>query len=207
MKTNLFITFEGIDGSGKTTQALFLKEYFERKGFKVYLTREPGGTDVGNKIREILLNPDFSINSWTEAFLYLASRVENTINIIKKLEENYVVICERYADSTLAYQGYGRNLPLELLVEMNQIATFGLKPTLTILIDLDPELALRRKKSFDRIERESIDFYYKVREGYLEIAKKEKERFIIIPGNLSKEEMFEKIMKEIERKILGEVQK
>ncbi|MGB9768033.1 MAG: dTMP kinase [Dictyoglomus sp.] len=207
MKTNLFITFEGIDGSGKTTQALLLKEHFESKGYKVHLTREPGGTDVGNKIREILLNPAFSINYWTEAFLYLASRVENTINIIKKLKENYVVICERYADSTLAYQGYGRNLPLELLVEMNQIATFGLKPNLTILIDLDPELALRRKKSFDRIERENIEFYYKVRKGYLEIAKKEKERFIIIPGDLSKGEIFKRIVEEIERKNLGEVQK
>ena len=202
MKNSLFITFEGIDGSGKTTQAILLKDYLESKGFKVYLTREPGGTEVGSKIREILLSPDFSINPWTEVFLYLASRVENTIVVKKKLEENYIVICERYADSTIAYQGYGRNLPLNILMEMNGIATSGLKPDITVLIDLDPELALRRKKTFDRIEMESRDFYYRVREGYLEIAKKEQERFIIIPGNLSKEEIFERIVKRIKEKFL-----
>ncbi|MEN3011888.1 MAG: dTMP kinase [Dictyoglomus thermophilum] len=202
MKNSLFITFEGIDGSGKTTQAILLKDYLESKGFKVYLTREPGGTEVGSKIREILLSPDFSINPWTEVFLYLASRVENTIVLKKKLEENYIVICERYADSTIAYQGYGRNLPLNILAEMNGIATSGLKPDLTVLIDLDPELALRRKKTFDRIEMEGKDFYYRVREGYLEIAKREQERFIIIPGNLSKEEIFERIVKRIKEKFL-----
>lgn len=202
MKNSLFITFEGIDGSGKTTQAILLKDYLEGKGFKVYLTREPGGTEVGSKIREILLSPDFSINPWTEVFLYLASRVENTIVVKKKLEENYIVICERYADSTIAYQGYGRNLPLNILAEMNGIATSGLKPDLTVLIDLDPELALRRKKTFDRIEMEGKDFYYRVREGYLEIAKREQERFIIIPGSLSKEEIFERIVKRIKEKFL-----
>ncbi|TYT22953.1 dTMP kinase [Dictyoglomus thermophilum] len=202
MKNSLFITFEGIDGSGKTTQAILLKDYLESKGFKVYLTREPGGTEVGSKIREILLSPDFSINPWTEVFLYLASRVENTIVLKKKLEENYIVICERYADSTIAYQGYGRNLPLNILAEMNGIATSGLKPDLTVLIDLDPELALRRKKTFDRIEMEGKDFYYRVREGYLEIAKREQERFIIIPGSLSKEEIFERIVKRIKEKFL-----
>ncbi|ACI19026.1 dTMP kinase [Dictyoglomus thermophilum] len=202
MKNSLFITFEGIDGSGKTTQAILLKDYLESKGFKVYLTREPGGTEVGSKIREILLSPDFSINPWTEVFLYLASRVENTIVVKKKLEENYIVICERYADSTIAYQGYGRNLPLNILAEMNDIATSGLKPDLTVLIDLDPELALRRKKTFDRIEMEGKDFYYRVREGYLEIAKREQERFIIIPGSLSKEEIFERIVKRIKEKFL-----
>lgn len=202
MKNSLFITFEGIDGSGKTTQAILLKDYLESKGFKVYLTREPGGTEVGSKIREILLSPDFSINPWTEVFLYLASRVENTIVLKKKLEENYIVICERYADSTIAYQGYGRNLPLNILAEMNSIATLGLKPDITFLIDIEPELALRRKKTFDRIEMESKDFYYRVREGYLEIAKREQERFIIIPGNLSKEEIFERIVKRIKEKFL-----
>ncbi|MCX7721370.1 MAG: dTMP kinase [Dictyoglomus thermophilum] len=202
MKNSLFITFEGIDGSGKTTQAILLKDYLESKGFKVYLTREPGGTEVGSKIREILLSPDFSINPWTEVFLYLASRVENTIVVKKKLEENYIVICERYADSTIAYQGYGRNLPLNILAEMNSIATLGLKPDITFLIDIEPELALRRKKTFDRIEMESKDFYYRVREGYLEIAKREQERFIIIPGNLSKEEIFERIVKRIKEKFL-----
>ncbi len=202
MKNSFFITFEGIDGSGKTTQAILLKDYLESKGFKVYLTREPGGTEVGSKIREILLSPDFSINPWTEVFLYLASRVENTIVVKKKLEENYIVICERYADSTIAYQGYGRNLPLNILAEMNSIATLGLKPDITFLIDIEPELALRRKKTFDRIEMESKDFYYRVREGYLEIAKREQERFIIIPGNLSKEEIFERIVKRIKEKFL-----
>lgn len=201
MSRGIFITFEGLDGCGKSTQALLLKSYLEKKDLKIYLTREPGGTQVGDKIREILLLSNFKLNFWTEVFLYIASRVENSEMIKQKLEEGYVVICERYADSTLAYQGYGRGLPLNVLEELNRIATLGLEPTLTFLIDVDPQVALSRKRSFDRIERESIDFYYRVREGYLEIAKKEENRFIIIPGELSQDEVFRYIISHVEKLI------
>lgn len=197
----IFITLEGLDGCGKSTQALFLRDYLEGKRLKVYLTREPGGSEVGDRIREILLSTSYVLNSWTEAFLYIASRVENSKIIKQKLEEDFIVICERYIDSTIAYQGYGRGLPLDMLENLNKVATLGLTPTITFLFDIDPHIALSRKKTFDRIEREDIMFYERVREGYLNIAKKETERIVVISGELSEKEIFSYIVSYVERLI------
>ncbi len=197
----LFITFEGLDGCGKTTQAFLLKEFFENKDYAIYLTREPGGTKVGERVREILLDPNYVLNPWSEVFLYLVSRVENSQNIKEKIQNGIFVICERYADSTIAYQGYGRGLPINMLVNFNKIATLGLVPDITFLIDIAPEVSLRRKKEFDRIERESLEFYSKVRKGYLALAEENKERFVIISGDAPEKEIFEKVSFFVEKKI------
>jgi|UniRef100_A0A7C3SND2 dTMP kinase len=202
MEKSIFITFEGLDGSGKSTQISILKNYLEDKGIKVYVTREPGGTEVGEKIRSILLDPDLTLKPWTEAFLYIGSRVENTEKIKKKLQEGFWVICERYMDSTIAYQGYGRGLPINILSDLNRIATSNLIPHITFLIDIDPYKSLSRKKNFDRIERESLEFYDKVRKGYLEIAEREKERFVVISGERSIEEIRKDIISYLERKYI-----
>lgn len=201
MRKKIFITLEGLDGCGKSTQALFLRDYFEKKGLKVYLTREPGGSEVGDRIRELLLSTSLILNSWTEAFLYIASRVENSQIIRQKLEEDFIVICERYIDSTIAYQGYGRGLPLDVLENLNRIATLGLSPTVTFLFDIDPRIALSRKKTFDRIEKEDMYFYTRVREGYLAIAKKEKDRIVVLSGELSEMEIFNHIVSYVEKLI------
>jgi dTMP kinase len=202
MERSIFITFEGLDGSGKSTQISILKNYLEDKGIKVYVTREPGGTEVGEKIRSILLDPDLTLKPWTEAFLYIGSRVENTEKIKKKLQEGFWVICERYMDSTIAYQGYGRGLPINILSDLNRIATSNLIPHITFLIDIDPYKSLSRKKNFDRIERESLEFYDKVRKGYLEIAEREKERFVVVSGERSIEEIRKDIISYLERKYI-----
>ncbi len=194
---SIFITFEGLDGCGKTTQAKLLKDFLEKENYKVYLTREPGGTILGENIRNILLNFNINIHPWAEALLYLSSRAENSLVIKEKLKEEYVVICERYIDSTIAYQGYGRNLPIKKLKELNELVTFGLKPDITILLDIVPEKIFIRKKILDRIEKESLDFYYKVREGYLKIAEEEKERIFVVSGELLVEEIHREILKVI----------
>ncbi len=198
---SIFITFEGLDGCGKTTQAKLLKDFLEKENYRVYLTREPGGTILGENIRNILLNFNINIHPWTEALLYLSSRVENSLVIREKLKEEYVVICERYIDSTIAYQGYGRNLSIEKLKELNELVTFGLKPDITILLDIVPEKIFIRKKVLDRIEKESLDFYYKVREGYLKIAEEEKERIFVVSGELLVEEIHRKILEIILRRL------
>lgn len=198
---SIFITFEGLDGCGKTTQAKLLKDFLEKENYKVYLTREPGGTILGENIRNILLNFNINIHPWTEALLYLSSRAENSLVIKEKLKEEYVVICERYIDSTIAYQGYGRNLPIKKLKELNELVTFGLKPDITILLDMVPEKIFTRKKILDRIEKESLDFYYKVMEGYLKIAEEERERIFVVSGELLVEEIHREILKIILKKL------
>ncbi|MCX7845364.1 MAG: dTMP kinase [Dictyoglomaceae bacterium] len=198
---SFLITFEGLDGCGKTTQARLLKDFLEKENYKVYLTREPGGTILGENVRNILLNYNISIHPWTETLLYLSSRVENSLIIKEKLGEGYIVICERYIDSTLAYQGYGRGLPIDKLKELNVLVSFGLKPDITILLDLHPEKIFLRKKTLDRIEKEHLDFYYKVREGYLKIAEENKERIFVISGELMVEEVHSRILKIILKKL------
>lgn len=195
-----FITVEGIEGSGKTTLAKGLFEELKSKGFPVLLTWEPGGTDLGEKIREILLHSD-EISPWTELLLFIASRKEHVEKkILPALRKGEIVISDRFDDSTIAYQGYGRSLNIRLIKRFNKVATSGLKPNITFLIDIDPEISLKRLKGKDRIERESIEFHKRVGKGYLEIAKKAKNRVIILNGNEKEEEMIKKaFLKVIER--------
>jgi len=195
-KYGRLITFEGIEGCGKSTLAKELYEYLKSKNYKVIFTREPGGGKLGEKIREILLSNEFEIPDYSELFLFLASRYEHTKNvIIPKLKEGYIVISDRYMDSTIAYQGYGRKIDLKLLEKLNEIATLGIKPNLTFLIDLPEEISFNRLKDkiLDRIESEEIEFYKRVRFGYIEIARNEPLRFIILDGTMELQTLKQKV--------------
>ncbi len=200
--SGLFISFEGIDGCGKSTQADLLRSYLESKGEQVELLREPGGTALSEQIREILINPNNDkMDPSTESILLSASRAQLTREIIiPALERGNVVICDRYADSTLAYQGYGRGINLEWLEKLNAFATAGLKPDITLLVDLPVDEAFNRmqSKSFDRIEMEGIEFLDKVRSGYLELTDRFSKRYFMIDGMETIEEMSKKIINKIE---------
>ena len=181
MKTkSLLITFEGGEGSGKSTHANLLKDYLENKGFEVLLLREPGGTETGEKLREILLNDKSKISPLTELFLFFASRRELVTRVIEPaLKESKIVICDRFMDSTTAYQGYGRRIDIELVSKLNELVVDGTSPNLTFILDTDKPLGFKLKGN-DRIEVEDISFHRKVREGYLEIARKNPERVKVI---------------------------
>ena len=200
MKDGLFITFEGADGCGKTTQLTLLDEYFNKAGRKTLLTREPGAGILGAKIREILLNYDGEVSPNCESFLFLADRAQHVEGMIKPaLEEGTIVLCDRYTDSTLAYQGYGRELDMERIKYLNNLATSGLKPDLTIVFDVDIETSLSRVgKSKDRMESAGVDFFNRVRRGYLEIAKQEPDRVKIIDSSDTIENVHKKVVEIVE---------
>ncbi len=165
----MLITIEGIDGAGKTTIALKLYEYLKREKGEVYLFREPGSTEVGEKIREILLM--YNVSDITELLLFESARAELTERLLLPLlEKGKIVILDRFYDSTTAYQGYGRGIDIEMIERINMFASKGIKPDLTILLDISPEVALERLRAKDRFEE--IDFLRKVREGFLKIAEK-----------------------------------
>ncbi|MDP2984235.1 MAG: dTMP kinase [Candidatus Latescibacter sp.] len=196
----LLITFEGIDGSGKSTQALLLQKRLETHGYPVRLYREPGGTAIGEKIRSILLDNGHSdMFPLTELFLYLAARAQITAQwIVPSLNDGFIVLMDRYIDSTIAYQGYARGLGIERLRELNLIATGGLLPDMTFVIDCNPLVALTRHTSLpDRLEVEGVEFMNRVREGFLLLGGEEPERVIIIDGargvSVIEEEIFQKV--------------
>ena len=188
-----FITFEGPEGSGKSTQARLLVQDLKNDGWDVVVTREPGGTAIGDAIRAILLNPEIAeMDSVTELLLLAASRAQNVSQRVKPaLARGCVVVCDRFTDSTLAYQGYGRKFDLKLLRSLNAIATGGVFPDLTILLDLPVEVGLERAKALkkaeargqtgDRFEQEEVDFHRRLRAGFLELAAAEPKRFRVIP--------------------------
>ncbi len=200
MKDGLFITFEGADGCGKTTQITLLNEYFNKAGKKTLLTREPGAGILGAKIRELLLNYDGEVSPNCESFLFLADRAQHVEGMIKPaLEEGTIVLCDRYTDSTLAYQGYGRELDMERIKYLNNLATSGLKPDLTIVFDVDIETSLSRVGgSKDRMESAGVDFFNRVRRGYLEIAKQEPDRVKIIDSSDTIENVHRKVIELVE---------
>ena len=185
MKNGLFITFEGGDGCGKTTQIELLDKYLKNKGFDTLLTREPGAKGLGVKLREILLNYDGEVSPQCESFLFLADRAQHIDCIIKPaLKEGKIILCDRHTDSTVAYQGYGRGLDIEEIKTLNNIATGGLKPNLTIVLDVDVKTSMQRVgKEKDRMESAGIEFFNKVRRGYLEIAKREPQRVKVIDSS------------------------
>ncbi len=181
-----FITLEGPEGAGKSTQVKHLTTLLTERGIDHLVTRDPGGTPLGKKIRRILLTPNLDVSPRAELLLYQADRAQHVEELIMPaLREGKLVICDRYVDSTMAYQGYGRGIDFDLIKELNQIATGGLMPSLTFLFDLDSEEGLSRRHpaGHDRIEREALDFHIKVRQGYLEMAKQEPERFHIIDAS------------------------
>ncbi|GAB6065336.1 dTMP kinase [Aquifex pyrophilus] len=187
----MLISFEGIDGSGKTTQARKLCEFLKSKGKKVSLYREPGGTEAGERIRDILLGEDLTPRS--ELLLFEASRAELVEKRIKReLKEGFIVILDRYTLSTLAYQGYGKGIELKIVEELNRFATDSIEPDLIFLLDVPVEVALKRKKARNRFE--DRDFLERVRKGFLELAKERKNVFVI-NGERSEEEVFRDILK------------
>ena len=193
-KKGLFVSIEGGEGTGKTTQTKLLTKYLAKKGYKVELTQEPGGTRTGKLIRKILLDPNHNeIDKLTELFLYLADRAQHVKEvIIPALGKGKAVICDRFIDATVAYQGFGRGIPIKLIDNLNRLVTQGVKPYLTICLDLGPREGLSRAKSKyakstgknlkagDRLERESVSFHKKVRIGYLALARREPRRVKII---------------------------
>ncbi|OUX32351.1 MAG: dTMP kinase [bacterium TMED264] len=182
----LFISFEGVDGCGKSTQVKLLKDKIESEGKKVELVREPGGLKISEQIRKILLNPDnYSMNYETEALLMTASRAQLTEEVIRPLlVQGFFVLADRFADSTLAYQGGGRKLDIDILKKINNFATKNLVPDITFLINIKPEDAMLRSgvSSPDRIEGAGIDLQRDVQKTYIRLAKEFSNRFIILDG-------------------------
>jgi len=178
----LFISFEGGEGSGKSTQSKLLKEWFENEGKSVVLSREPGGTDLGKNLRKILLDNDTgNISPRSEALLYAADRANHVYSLIRPaLERGDVVITDRYFDSSIAYQGAGRILSPNEVARINRWATESLFPTLTIILDQPADIGLSRIKSADRLESESIDFHNRVRQEFLQLASVDPERYLVV---------------------------
>ncbi|MEI7474116.1 MAG: dTMP kinase [bacterium] len=197
-----FITFEGADGSGKTTQISKLSNYLTNNNTKNIQTRDPGGTELGSSLRQILLHYPNYISPNCELFLYLADRSQHVDEkILPALKEGNIVLCDRFIDSSLAYQGYGRGIDLNQIIELNKIATRGLIPDLTILLDIDTDTAANRiAREKDRFESEAQEFHKKVRQGYLEVAKSDPSRFVIINANQSIEDIFTQLISVLKEK-------
>tara|TARA_B100001245_G_scaffold120894_1_gene88899 strand:+ start:383 stop:1018 length:636 start_codon:yes stop_codon:yes gene_type:complete len=198
-----FISFEGIDGSGKSTQATLFFDKLIQKGKQGILVREPGGTPISEAIRHVLLTKgNRQMVARTEALLMTASRSQLTKEVIlPNLEQNRWVIADRYADSTLAYQGGGRELNLDWLQDLNKFATYDLEPNVTFVIDILPKEALRRRgQTEDRIEEEGIAFQKRVRRTYLELAQQYSDRIIVIDGHMDREIIQDNIWDEINRR-------
>jgi len=194
----MFLTLEGIEGSGKTTQINNIYRFLENKGHNCVITREPGGTKIGRKIRSILLDPENKgLEPMAELLLYFSDRVEHVKKLIKPaLAEGKTVICDRYFDATLVYQGYARGLDIKLITRLHELVLDGLKPDITLLLDLSPETGLSRaweqigngSRSGDetRFEKEALSFHEKIRAGYLELARLEPQRFRVIDASQEK---------------------
>lgn len=195
MNKGYFITFEGADGCGKTTQLELLKNYLINEGFEVVVTREPGAKGLGEKFREILLNYDGVVSDRCESFLFLADRAQNIDTIVKPaVSEGKIVLCDRHIDSSTAYQGYGRGLDIKQIKNLNLLATGGMLPDLTIVFDIDIETSMQRVgKNKDRMENSGNEFFNRVRNGYLELAKQEPDRIKVVDSTASIDDIHNKV--------------
>lgn len=194
MSEGVFLTFEGPDGGGKTTQITRLAERLTAQGYAVTQTREPGGDQVGEKVRDLLLHGDVSPEA--ELLLFAAARAQNVEAVVRPaLQAGYVVLCDRFTDSTIAYQGYGRGLPLDLIARLNVFATRGLVPHKTFLLDLPPATGLSRQRASeqDRLDRETLDFHERVRDGFLNTAKADPDRIVVLDASQSAQEIAERL--------------
>ena len=201
MKRGIFITFEGGEGSGKSTQIRFVETYFRKKRRNVILVREPGSTSIGEEIRNLLLDPkNKEMSVRTELFLYLAARAQLVQErILPALKKGYVVISDRFEDSTLVYQAFAGGLPLKEVTEAAKAARGNLLPDITFLLDVSVEEGLKRSGRADRMEQKSLNFHRRIRKGYLTLAKQNKKRFVVISSEKSKEDVQERIKKELNR--------
>jgi dTMP kinase len=202
-----FITFEGGEGSGKSTQIKKIADLLTQKNIPHLLTREPGGTEIGTEIRNILLHQkNHTLSPVAELMLYAADRAQHVEEMIRPaLKEGKIVLCDRFADATVAYQGYGRKLDLELIAQLNEIATQGVKPDLTFLLDIPVEIGLSRakkrlaqEKSHEgRLEAEAVEFHERVRRGYLDLAKNKPKRFCVVDATGDVEKLHQEIVKHL----------
>lgn len=197
------ITFEGPEGSGKSTHIKFLNDYLKNKGCKVEVLREPGATVIGEEIRKILLAPELDkMSPLCELYLYLACRAQLIEEkIIPFLKEDKIILCDRFSDATLAYQGYGSGLPIDLIMNLETYYSYPVKPDLTILLDINVELGLKRAsrhRKQDRLEKKDIAYHERVRQGYLLLAKKDPERIKVVSSELPIEVVRTKIVELIE---------
>jgi dTMP kinase len=205
MKKSLFITFEGLDGSGKTTQIKLLYDYLKEKGLDVVTAVEPGGTVIGRKIRKILLDKyNHEMSYKAETFLFLASRAELVSKVISPaLNKGRTVICDRFFDSTIVYQGIARGLGIDKILNMSLWATDGIVPDITFLLSIKADKGKKRmdsaSKKRDRMELEKDNFRKKVYQGYLNIAGKYKDRFVVIDGEKKIEDIFEEVKRRVEQ--------
>lgn len=204
----MFITLEGPEGSGKTTVAKKVVKELKQEGYKVLYTREPGGVAIAEKIRDIILDVNnTNLDARCEALLYAASRRQHLVEkVIPALEKDYIVICDRFIDSSLAYQGYARDIGIEEVYDINMFAINNCWPDITILLDIDPEIGLKRIKNnrqdeVNRLDLENINFHNKVHQGYQLIKEKYANRFTLIDGNKSEDEVFNDVMKIIKNKL------
>jgi dTMP kinase len=190
----MFVTFEGLDGSGKTTQAELLSERLRADGEDVLATREPGGTALGEGIRDLVLHGGH-VGPWAEALLYVTARAQLVDEVIRPaLERSATVICDRYVDSSVAYQGVGRELGLDRMLDLNLAAVGGLLPDRTFLLELDPsEVASRIQRHFDRLEREGDDFRARVAAGYRELAERFPDRIVVLDASRPVEDLAEEV--------------
>ena len=201
----MFITFEGSDGSGKSTQIRLLEDYLRKSGQDVQLTREPGGTDIGERIRQVLLDMEHEkMHARTETLLFNAARAQLIEQEIRPaLSEGKVVLCDRFADSTVAYQGYGREQNIEELKRLISFATGGLSPDLTFYLDLPPEEGLRRKLADyqNRLDVQGLAFYRRVEAGYHEMIAQEPERWVVINAGRSLDEVHQEVVRSVRGKL------
>jgi len=198
-RRGFFITLEGPEGSGKSTQVRLLADTLRNRGYDVLLTAEPGGDAVAQEIRAIVLHSKAKIVPEAELLLYLAARAQHVRHIINPaIDEGKIVISDRYADSSFAYQGYGRGIDIESLRCLNDFATSGLKPDLTILLDVPVELGLKRQQDRNRFEAESVEFHQRVRNGFLKLAKQEPDRWVTIDASKEIEEVESLVIKVLE---------
>lgn len=203
-KKGVFISFEGIEGTGKSTQARLLSEYLTKKGLKTVLTEEPGGAPISLQIRKVLLSTKHKeMDYLTELLLYNAARIQHIKEkIIPAINGGRIVITDRFSDSTVAYQGYGRGISLKLIDSLDRIATGRMRPDLTILLDLDVETGLMRNKKInkrDRLELEDVKFHKRVRKGYLRLAAMEPERIKLIKASKGIEEIHREVLRIVEK--------
>jgi dTMP kinase len=205
MKHGRFVSFEGIEGCGKTTQIGILSEYLKSRNIPFTVTREPGGTAVGEGIRKILLHSEtIHLTAASELLLFYASRSQNiTEKIIPSLKQGDIVICDRFYDASMAYQGYGRGIPLDFIEKVTDLVCGDHRPELTILLDIDPQIGLARARARNhgrsedegRFEMEEIEFYSRIRNGYLALAKREPQRIHIVEADRAIEEIHRDILK------------
>lgn len=210
MMKGFFVTIEGPDGSGKTTQIDLLTRYLVAEDFDYLVTREPGGTRISNRIRQILLEKEYTeMTAETETLLYAASRAQHVSEVIlPALKKGKIVLCDRFIDASMAYQGAGRGIDIDCIKKINSIALMGIMPHLTILLDIPPNIGLQRKKNYkeiDRIESEELDFHERVREGYLYLAEKEPKRIKVLDGCQDKNVIFSEIVSLVENLLKGGV--